>query len=204
MHGHQLIIKNQAKFDFPKGGCFLEIGTTRLDRDRVTQERGSTIHLARMAKKLRLRFTTVDVEEQQISNVIDELKKIDKNFDAIVEYGQTYIRNSEYPIWLIYLDAFDFFHDHHPKERHESYARRGTEITNENCWKMHLECAEELFNKMPIGGFVCFDDVLSGHPKWEGKGKYAIPKLLKNGFVVEDYVESIFPEVGCVLLKRIE
>ncbi|MBD3248782.1 hypothetical protein GF336_01940 [Candidatus Woesearchaeota archaeon] len=188
MHGHELIIKNKELFKNLKGKSLLEIGTER--------GCGSTILLAEMAEEIGMDFITVDVDEEQTKNVIKPLNKINSAFKTITEYGEIFLKNFKGEIGLIYLDAFDFWHDNHSQERIDAYKKRGTEITNENCWKMHYNCAVELVKLMKEGTYICFDDVLSKEPEWEGKGKLAIPYLLNNGFNIKIY------EPNCIILER--
>ena len=70
-------------------------------------------------------------------------------------------------------------------------------ISNENCWKMHLECAKILAKKMKSGSYIFFDDVYVGAPYWNGKGKTAIPFLLDNGFELVEFkpTAAVFKKV---------
>ena len=46
---------------------------------------------------------------------------------------------------------------------------------------MHLDAVKFLYDKMPPGGLVVFDDVWNDG-LWRGKGETAVPWMLKNGF----------------------
>jgi len=191
MKGHILIIRNKDLFNDLEGKVLLEIGSDR--------NFGSTGALANLALALGMKFITVDVDKSVNKKAKNTLKEIDESFDAVLEYGERFLEKyDKKDIGLVYLDAFDFWHSGHSKERLESYKKRGTELTNENCWEMHYKCAVALSKIMEPNTYICFDDVKSGPPNWEGKGKLAIPYLLENGFeIVKKVPDSI-------LLKKSE
>ena len=48
----------------------------------------------------------------------------------------------------IYIDAYDFAHPEHSDERNRRYEElQGSSINEEDCWRMHLECAEAFVEK---------------------------------------------------------
>jgi len=49
-----------------------------------------------------------------------------------------------------------------------------------------------------VNGFICFDDTKLTRDGWDGKGKLAVPYLLKNGYEVVDNDYD-----NCVLLQRV-
>ena len=177
--GHNILLDYQEQFVHDLSTLkivdplFVEIGSQR--------GAGSTFALAKLAKELGMKFVTVDIDKQISDDAELVVKGIDKSFEAVNMDGVKYLRGCE-NAFIVYLDAFDFWHPNHPKERIQSYLSRGTKLTDGNCWKMHCNCAKALVKNMPLGGYVCFDDVLTGPPNWKGKGKTAIPLLLKNGF----------------------
>ena len=50
---------------------------------------------------------------------------------------------------------------------------------------MHKECADSIIRKMRKGGIVALDDTwIDEAGEYQGKGKTALPLLLKNGFEI--------------------
>jgi len=202
--GHELIIKHRKLiFDnLPAGGYILEIGSDR--------NAGSTYHIAKLAQSHGLNFITVDIDDQATARAENIIEKINKEFKAVNDFGESFLNKFPFPINMIYLDAFDIPGEWHTIEVIESYRDRNIILTLENCQKMHYECAVSIVDKMPVGGFVCFDDVNpidnlnnlifekvpSDYKKWSGKGGTAIPYLLENGFEIIDNIRA------CALLRR--
>jgi hypothetical protein len=204
--GHELIISHKSLiFDNKRSSSFVvEIGSDR--------NAGSTYHIAKLTNRYALNFITVDIDKKATARAEKILKKINKKFLAINDYGEEYLKKFNSPIWLVYLDAFDIPGLWHTREVIDSYNNRNIKLTLENCHKMHYECAVSICGKMSVGGFVCFDDVNpvddSGnlifdrvspdYKLWSGKGATAIPYLIENGF------ELIDNKRACALLRRIK
>lgn len=204
--GHEMIIKHKSLIfkNIKDGEYVIEIGS---DRDA-----GSTYHIAKLADRYGLNFTTVDIDVNATTRAGKILGKINKDFKAVNDFGEKFLREFTCPIRLVYLDAFDIPGDWHSQKVIESYRDRNLQMTLENCHKMHYECAVSISVKMPVGGFVCFDDVNPvddqgnlifdrvppDYRKWSGKGATAIPFLIENGFEVIDNRRA------CALLKRIK
>jgi hypothetical protein len=202
--GHELIIQHKSEiFNNSKAGEYvIEIGS---DRDG-----GSTCHIAKLAKKYGLNFTTVDIDINATARAGKVIRKINKDFKAVNDFGEKFLSEFIGPIRLVYLDAFDIPGNWHSRKVIESYHDRNLQMTLENCHKMHYDCAASLSEKMIVGGFVCFDDVnpvddqgklifdrvSPDYKKWSGKGATAIPFLIENGFEVIDNRRA------CALLKR--
>jgi hypothetical protein len=202
--GHEIILKYKSLIssELAAQDVIIEIGSDR--------EAGSTLHLAKLAKENAARFITVDVDSQTTMRAETIIKEIDQAHKAVNDYGEVFLASFNEPVKLVYLDAFDLPGDWHSEEVRENYSSRNIELTLENCYKMHLECARAIIDNVPAGGFVCFDDVNpvdaqdnmifrrvgKRHMEWSGKGKTAIPFLLKNGFEVIDNIRA------CVLLRR--
>lgn len=204
--GHELIINHKSLIfnDVINNGCVVEIGSDR--------NAGSTQKIAKLANKYGLNFITVDIDIRATARAEKILKGINKEYQAVNDYGENFLSTFNSPLWLVYLDAFDIPGIWHTSEVIESYNDRNIKLTLENCHKMHYDCAVSIIRKMPAGGFVCFDDVNpvddsgnlifdrveSDYKKWSGKGATAIPLLLENGF------ELIDNKRACALLKRIK
>jgi hypothetical protein len=204
--GHELIIKHESLIfnDIKTGEYIIEIGS---DRDA-----GSTYQIAKLADRYGLNFTTVDIDKKATSRAGKIIGKINRDFKAVNDYGEKVLSEFTSPIRFVYLDAFDIPGDWHSREVIESYRDRNLQMTLENCHKMHYDCAVSISSKMPVGGFVCFDDVNPvddqgklifdrvppDYKKWSGKGATAIPFLIENGFEVIDNRRA------CALLKRIK
>ena len=191
VQGHQLLIDYAPRFaaELPKGAAMVEIGSER--------GHGSTALLAAMCKANGFDFVTVDVDPKISGDARALLRDISHDFHAVCEYGEAFLEKTERVFHMAYLDAFDFWHAEHPAERKAAYASRGTEITDDNAAAMHLACAKALKRSLAIGGYVCFDDVLTGAPEWKGKGRDAIPWLIANGFELLEWRRTT------AMLKRI-
>jgi hypothetical protein len=202
--GHELILKNELSiFSSAKEGEYvLEIGSDR--------NAGSTFHISKLAQKYRLNFTTVDIDGDATSRADRIIKNINQDFRAVTDYGENFLHEFTSPVRLVYLDAFDIPGSWHSEDVMKTYKDRNLALTLENCHKMHYDCAVSIASKMPVGGFVCFDDVNpvddSGnlifdrvspdYKKWSGKGATAIPFLIEKGFEIIDNRRA------CALLKR--
>lgn len=174
--GHELLLEYAPRFarELPAGAGMVEIGSER--------GHGSTRALAEMCRTNGFDFVTVDVDPAVSGDARTLLRDISREFHAVCDYGEQFLERTERTFHIAYLDAFDFYHPHHPEERKAAYAARGTEITDDNAAAMHLACAQALPRCLAVGGYVCFDDVLTGAPEWKGKGRDAIPWLIDNGF----------------------
>jgi hypothetical protein len=202
--GHELIIKHKSLIfnDLKDGEYVIEIGS---DRDA-----GSTYQIAKLADRYRLNFTTVDIDINATARAGKIIRKINEDFKAVNDFGEKFLSEFIGPIRLVYLDAFDIPGDWHSQKVIDSYHDKNLQMTLENCHKMHYDCAVSISEKMPVGGFVCFDDVNpvddSGnlifdrvspdYRKWSGKGATAIPFLIEKGFEIIDNRRA------CTLLKR--
>jgi len=191
MHGHILLLDNEEKMkDIIKDGVFIEIGSDR--------ESGSTKALAQMAERLNMTFITVDPDEGAFKRSTEILNEyIDKW--AVQDLGEKYLATVDFDVHLIYMDAFDNVLPNWPHKQTtiDTYKNRGIDLNNENSWKMHLEACENIIERVVIGGYICFDDTKQEGAEWVGKGKLAIPFLLKNGF---DIVDSDYS--NCLILQK--
>ena len=203
--GHELIIQHENEIfgTIQKDSYVVEIGSER--------EAGSTRIIAELANKHDVTFITVDFNQDTTAAAENIVKSVNKKFEAVNDFGEKFLERFSEELSLVYLDAFDLAGDWHPAKLADSYRKKGVELTNENCYKMHLDCAVALCRKMKKGTYVCFDDVNpvdeeghlilrkveSHYPYWSGKGKTAIPYMLKNGFKLIDNKRA------CALLVRI-
>ncbi len=120
-----------------------------------------------------------------------------KGVKAFCQKGEDFLESFDKQIDYLYLDAFDFEHQGHSKERMLAYEKNlGMGITNDACHQMHLACAKAINNKMPSGSFIVFDDVWYDGG-WKGKGETAVPYLLEIGFKV------VGNTGGAIVLERI-
>lgn len=186
MIGHEIInsYRTLLKERFKEDSIFIEIGSER--------GHGSTFMIANLCKDLNFIFKTIDADPGIANNAEKIVKSINSNFEAINKEGEKFLEEID-EFHIIYLDAFDLQHmsdrpvGSYVKSTRGTYANRNVDLTNENCWKMHYDCAVACVEKMPKGGIIFFDDVYSSAPEWDGKGKTAIPYLLSNGFSIIEY-----------------
>ena len=107
--------------------------------------------------------------------------------EAVTARGEDYLATFDEPIAAVYLDAFDIDHGHHSTERLERYRKLlATEITNEACAQMHLECARLLATRVVEGGVIAIDDTWLEDGEYQGKGATAVPYLLGEGWMIID------------------
>lgn len=183
-HGHKMLI-DIIRQDYQAGAWqpwtkqLIEIGATR----EMLPGQGSTAHLASVCNRLHIDFTTVDMDPDNVTRAKHTLARSNGRFAAVCSKGEDFLANFSGTIDYLYLDAFDFLHPHHSEERKRAYqAHLDTEITNEACWKMHLDCAMAIVPLTPPGAIVVVDDAWSSEAGWGGKGTTAIPYLLDHGF----------------------
>lgn len=186
-HGHELIIKYiKSNLDFIKSQAdhkltLIEIGSTRED----VPGQGSTEKLARFCQANDLHFITVDMDPRNTKLAHVTLAGINKEFEAINQKGEDFLRDYSGPMDFVFLDAYDFDHGKHSEERQSRYERfLGKRISDEQCHKMHLECAQQIVDKISNHGAVCIDDTWYENGEWKAKGATAVPYLLSNSFCI--------------------
>lgn len=184
-HGHQLLIdyikqnSEYIKTEISHKPTLVEIGTTRED----VPGQGSTEKFANFCKQNGLHFITVDMDPLNIKLALATLQSISSDFEAVCQKGEDFLRDYDGPFDFVFLDAYDFDHGKHSEGRQERYEKYlGSKINDEDCHKMHLECAETIVKKLSVNGAVCLDDTWFENGKWRGKGTTALPYLLNNGF----------------------
>jgi hypothetical protein len=165
----------------------VEIGCVRSE-----SEQNSTLHLATFCNENKIHFITVDVDPDNINLAKHFLTLINPAFESVVSRGEDFLQTFNHKIDFLYLDGFDFYHPYHSQERKEKYNKYlNLEITNENCWNMHLECVKVC--KMAENGIICINNVYDGY---NAKGKLAIPYLLDNNY----HLNSLQHE--CAILSK--
>lgn len=198
-HGHSLLIrvinseKNKLATLPPWQKTLVEIGSTREN----LPGQGSTAVLAKLCHNLKIRFITVDMDPENTRNAKISLEKYNAPFQAINSKGEDFLSDHSGEIDYLYLDAFDFYHSWHSEKRQQAYRKfLGTDINDQECWKMHYDCCYLSNSKMPKKGVIVFDDTWEENQGWGGKGKTAIPFLLEKGFTI------IHKEEKCVALRK--
>lgn len=161
----------------------IEIGTTREE----VKGQGSTRQFAEFCKQQGLHFITIDMDPHNSRMAQRLFRQLDCAFEAITSKGEEYLREYPGPIDFIFLDAYDFDHGKHSELRQSRYQQfLGARIDDQQCHRMHLECAESLVDKLAEKGLICFDDTWLDHGKWTAKGTLAMPYLMDNGFKLID------------------
>lgn len=174
MSGHTLLIKHLKKDPSIEGKNVIEIGTTR----EINPRQDSSKHLFLLSQEKNFNFITVDMDPENTERIKSRFPGI----NAITMKGEDFLKNYEGNIDYIYLDAFDFYHGGHTEKRQQAYKTHlNTSINDTECHQMHLECVQNCYQKVNIGGIIVFDDVLGSNFN-RGKGVTAIPFLLENGF----------------------
>ena len=186
----------QYNIDF-KDKTFLEIGSTRLvdyKNENYWNIFDSSGTFYKNSKEYGFNFTTVDMDENNTKLLKDKYFEI----NAISQPGEDFTKQYSGKVDFLYIDAFDLEKTTHSDSRKGRYKDvLGVDINKENCWKMHLECCQNLIHKFAPGAIICFDDVFDVIT-FEGKGKTAVPFLLDNGFVIEYFRK----DPGMLILKK--
>ncbi|GLS26960.1 hypothetical protein GCM10007877_26790 [Marinibactrum halimedae] len=190
LHGHSALILvllcdilKGVKREKGNGFHVIEIGSTR----EKFWTQGSSGRISAVCRAFGMTFKSVDIDPKNTENVIDIKKFYGNSLEAETMAGESFLE--EYKGSLppyIYIDAYDYDHGKHSKERQERYeVLQGGKISDEACWKMHYDCAVQFVEKCPNEGVVVFDDVFYENNEWLGKGKTAVPYMLDNGFELE-------------------
>jgi len=186
-HGHDLLLcylqdKFKTSANSDKDFVLIEIGTTR---ENVPGQ-GSTRLLAEFCKNNKIHFITVDMDpnNSRIANSLFEQMEVP--FEAITMKGEDYLQSYPGTFDFVFLDAYDFDHGKHSTLRQSRYIKYlGGRIDEEQCHKMHLDCAKSILEKLSEQGVVCIDDTWQDEQgRWTAKGTLALPFLLDNGFLL--------------------
>lgn len=186
-HGQWLLIQYiNDNLEFIRKGVdrrlnLIEIGSTRED----VPGQGSTKKLAQLCQKHGIHFITVDMDPHNTKYAQNTLNEIDKSFEAITAKGEDFLKEYAGPVDFVFLDAYDFDHGKHSEERQSRYKTLlGARISDEDCHKMHLECASYIESKLLPNGAICLDDTWYKDGRWRGKGTKAVPYLLNKDYEV--------------------
>lgn len=189
-HGHEVLLaylRQHLDGIRPTFGdrkpVLIEIGTTR---ENVAGQ-GSTQKIAEFCKGVDVHFISVDMDPHNSQAARDVFARLDVPFEAVTMKGEDYLRGFDGLFDFVFLDAYDFDHGKHGELRQSRYERfLGSRIADEQCHKMHLECAQAVEKKLAAGGLVCIDDTWLENGLWVAKGTLAMPFLLDNGFRLLD------------------
>jgi plasmid stability protein len=184
-HGHavlmaRLVEEARRQPERLAGKTLVEVGSTR-ERDPF---QGSTEKLAIFTGLAAMQFVTVDMDPNNTGRAARVIEHLNPSARAVNERGEHFLSTWTGRLDYVYLDAFDFDHGGHSEERQARYRDiLGTEISDDDCWRMHERCAVEVVKKMPRGGVVVIDDTwLDEDGNYCGKGKLAVPLLVASGF----------------------
>ncbi len=199
-HGHEVLLgylgKHLAQLRPALGTrrpIFVEVGSTR---ENVPGQ-GSTSKIAEFCKRNGCHFITVDMDIHNTRMAESTFRRMKCHFEAINKKGEEYLLEFTGLIDFIFLDAYDFDHGNHSFLRQSRYKKfLSAEISNTECHKMHLNCAQSVAGKLSRHGLVCIDDTWLQDGKWAAKGTLAVPYLLDNEF------ELIETRNRAALLKR--
>jgi len=169
----------------------IEIGSCReLINNNSTEE------FIIFCKNNNINFISVDIDPEAQKNTEFLFTKYDFNKGKFVlEKGEDFLKQYENNIDFLYLDAFDFYHPYHTEKRKLVYKTiLNCEIDDDICHQMHLDCCENIIDKVDNNTLICFDDIYNLNQRnkpWDenfdnlfGKGKTAIPFLFENGFKI--------------------
>lgn len=182
--GHRLLIEYldehhqeyKSKFGSQNPGL-LEIGCTREEWSHLN----STYKLEMVAQELGMRFTTIDMDQDAINRV--KQKMISPQSSAIAGSAESVIPQLNEKYHFVYLDGYDItlsetHHNEVRKDQYRKYLKK--EMSNDQCYQMHLTTVKYLDDKLCAGGLLCFNDIIS-LKDYSYKGKLAIPYLLRTG-----------------------
>jgi hypothetical protein len=179
-HGHSLLLKLLKKktYLYGKNKIFIEIGSSR---DGVFGQ-GSTELIANFCEKKKTNFLTVDANKKTTFLLQNKFKKY-KYTKAINALGENFSKKFTKKIDILYLDAFDIFKKNPSKERKLFYIKNlKKKITNNESATMHFEVIKNFLKNFSKKCLIVFDDTFVNNDKITGKGKTAIPLLIKNNF----------------------
>lgn len=186
-HGHDLLL-DWLRANLPalpktrSPRVLIEIGSTRED----VPGQGSTAKIASFCKANGLHFITVDMDPRNSQMAARLFSELNAPFEAVTMKGEEFLREHKGRMDFVFLDAYDFDHGKHSEWRQSRYERfLGARIDEQQCHRMHAECAESVKDKLSADGVVCIDDTwLDQDGRWTAKGTLAMPFLMENGFSV--------------------
>ena len=181
-HGHSLLLFLLKKKDFFRQSDlnFIEIGASR---EEIFGQ-GSTKIIANYCEKYKIKFTSVDADGENVKNIKNDLREF-KYFKIINDTGENFSKNYKEKIDVMYLDAFDIETKNPPQKRVQFYKEKfNKNISNYESAKMHFEVINNFLDNFNKKCLIVFDDTFKTKEDFSGKGKTAIPLLLKNNFKI--------------------
>lgn len=187
-HGHELLLSHlQQKLPSLVRGLsgrqpvMIEIGTTR---ENVPGQ-GSTRKLAEYCSASGIHFITVDMDPHNTRMAARMFVEMGVEFEAVNQKGEDFLRGYAGSMDFVFLDAYDFDHGKHSALRQSRYKQfLGSPIDEQECHRMHLDCAESVVAKLSPFGVVCVDDTWLEDDQWTAKGTLAVPYLLSQGYTL--------------------
>lgn len=188
-HGHDLLIdhltdRSSQLCNSERAYTLVEVGTTRED----IPGQGSTLLLAELCQKIGVEFITVDMDPNNSLLAKSLFASRGINAQAVNQKGEDFLRDFQGNLDFAFLDAYDFDHGMHSDLRQARYKKYlGAAIDEQECHKMHLDCAKSIVEKLSKDGVICIDDTWTDEKgNWAAKGTTAVPFLLNNGFEILD------------------
>ena len=181
-HGHSLLLKllKKKKYLYGKNKIFIEIGSSR----QGIFGQGSTELIANFCEKNKTCFITVDANKKTTILLKNKFRK-NKYTKIINALGENFSKKFNKKIDILYLDAYDIFTKNTPKERKLFYKKNLKKtISNNESARMHFRVIKNFLKNFNDKCLIVFDDTFFNHDEITGKGKTAIPLLIKNKFKV--------------------
>jgi hypothetical protein len=185
-HGHEVLMafmKKKAGHLRTRAGerkpVLIEIGTTR----ESASGQGSTRRLAEFCRQERFHFITVDMDSANTEMAAQMFKENGFSFEAVHSKGEDFLADYSGPMDCVFLDAYDFDHGKHSELRQSRYEKfLGSRIDEQQCHKMHYDCAKLAAEKIADWGVICLDDTWLDQGRWTAKGTLAVPFLLSQNY----------------------
>lgn len=188
-HGHEVLLaylrRNLQSYveGLGRKPVLIEIGTTREN----VPDQGSTEKIARFCIEHGIRFVTVDMDPHNTRMANELFDEIGGDCEAVTMKGEDYLGDYPGHFDFVFLDAYDFDHGKHSDLRQSRYKEYlGSRIDDQQCHRMHLDCAQSVLKKLTSNGAVCIDDTWLDDGRWTAKGTLAVPYLLEHGFQLLD------------------
>ena len=132
-------------------------------------------------------FITVDMDSVNTQTAAQMFRENGVPFEAVHARGEDYLAAYEGDMDCVFLDAYDFDHGKHTELRQSRYEKfLGARISDADCHKMHLECAQAIVKKMQPWTLVCMDDTWLDSGRWAAKGTLSMPYFLENNLQLLD------------------
>jgi hypothetical protein len=181
-HGHSLLLKllKRKVYLYGEKKIFIEIGSSR----EGIFGQGSTELIANFCEKNKTNFFTVDANRKTTLLLKNKFKKY-KYTKVINQLGENFSKKFNKKIDVLYLDAFDIFKKNLLKERKLFYKKNlKKNINNNESARMHFRVIKNFLKNFNKNCLIVFDDTFVNNSRIAGKGKTAIPLLLKNNFKI--------------------